>query len=153
MGAAPTSLLPIVFTANGAHTSAFQVIPRGTGLSECLALQGQHENLTAHDALAFIAACSSTLRQLILDGQLCPEDQPGFETWHMEVFVPGPAKCFSIVDCPGGSEGAALGQAVNSLLQHQAREACLSVLVTWSNRGEIDSRELQQKVCFSKRLP
>ncbi|CAK9015987.1 unnamed protein product [Durusdinium trenchii] len=153
MGAAPTSLLPIVFTANGAHANGFQVIPRGTGLTERLALQGQKENLTAHEALGMIAECSSFLRQLILDGQLRLKTEPGFKSWHMEVLVPGPAKCFSIVDCPGGSEGEEIGKAVNSLLQHQAQEACLSVLVVKSDGLAPLSHHVQTCAFFGGSIP
>ena len=127
MGKAPKSLLPVMFTANGA-VKGFQVFPRGRGLSEYLALQGTRGNLSAAEAHKLISQYCKRLRQLILEGRLCPEEEQGFETWHMEVMVPGPAKCFSLVDCPGGSEGPPVGHAVTRLLQYQAREACLSLL-------------------------
>ena len=126
--ATPTSFLPVVFTANPG-IELFQVMPRGQGLSECLGLNGILESLTCDEAHELIEDCSKTLRQLILSGALCPEEEPYFETWRMEVMVPGAVKCFSIVDCPGGSEGGALGKAVHRLLRYQAQEACLNLLV------------------------
>ena len=132
MGNTPTSLLPVAFTAN-ASIASFQVIPRGSGLRDCLVHQLESielHNLTSDEAHALIDSCDETLRKLILDGQLCPENLSDFASWHMEVLVPASStmRCFSVVDCPGGSEGGRLGSAARQLLQHQTREASLILL-------------------------
>ena len=135
MGNTPQSILPVVFTANASATS-FQVVPRGCGLRDCLVdqLEGiELQNLTSDKAHALINSCDAELRRLISDGRLCPQSLSDFASWHMEVLVPAPntMKCFSIVDCPGGSEGGKLGSAASQLLQYQTREASLILLDPW----------------------
>ncbi|CAE7585895.1 unnamed protein product [Symbiodinium sp. CCMP2592] len=89
MGNTPTSLLPVAFTAN-ASIASFQVIPRGHGLRDCLVhqLEGKElHNLTSDEAHALIDSCDETLRKLISDSQLCPENLSDFASWHIEVLV------------------------------------------------------------------
>ena len=135
-GTTPQSILPVAFTAN-ASIAGFQVAARGRGLRDCLAdqLEGiELQNLTSDEAHALINSCDAELRRLISDGKLCPQRLSDFASWHMEVLVPSAShttKCFSIVDCPGGSEGGKLGSAASQLLQYQTREASLILLDPW----------------------
>ena len=135
MGQTPKSLLPVAFTAS-AGVSRFEVVPQGCGLRGYLAPQLESmklRDLTSDEAHELINCCNETIRRLIADGELSPESLPDFSSWHMEVLVPVPTstQCFSIVDCPGGSEGGSLGEAASQFLQYQTREASLILLVPW----------------------
>jgi len=77
--------------------------------------------------------CNSALRARLEGGGLLPREHPDMASWYIQVRVPGVRRHFVVVDCPGSTEGGAVGEMVSILLRRRLHEACVVVLVVKSD--------------------